>query len=204
MDVEAHRRLLHEQFDGQHVDHHFDIAHRIDVAVEVDVAVDHLVFDRLRRVHLADLAGLVGRRRSVDDGVGVGVAHPRQVERRTAPKVDHRPLRHGTAEFGPRGIGQREVTRGEHPAVFVDPRGDGVIGILRGLAVKFDSHAREDPRVVVGVQRVHAEALAVGVDARRIEDGRTERGNRSPQREIHVLRFDTVIIMRFFCHIADF
>ena len=45
--------------------------------------------------------------------------------------------------------------------------------------------------------------LAVGVDARRIEDRRAQRRDRGPEREIHILRFDTVIIMRFFSHVID-
>jgi len=44
-----------------------------------------------------------------------GTAPPRQVERRTAPQVDHRPLRHRTPEFVARGVGQREITRRRRP-----------------------------------------------------------------------------------------
>ena len=130
-------------------------------------------------------------------------AHPRQVERRTAPQVDHRPLRHRTPEFVARGVGQREITRREHPPVFVDPRGDRIVGILPWLAVEFHGHAREHPRMVVGIEGVDPETLAVGVDARRIEDRRAQRRDRGPEREIHILRFDTVIIMRFFSHVID-
>ena len=39
--------------------------------------------------------------------------------------------------------------------------------------------------------------------ARRIEDRRAQRRDRGPEREIHILRFDTVIIMRFFSHVID-
>ena len=203
MDVQPHGCLLHQHFQGQHVDHHFYIAHRIDMAVEVDVAVNDFVHGRLRRVDIADLARLVGRRRGIDDGVGMGIAHPRQVERRTALQVDHRPLRHRTAEFVARGVGQREITRREHPPVFVDPRGNRIVGILPGLAVEFHGHAREHPRMVVGIESVDPETFAVGVNARRIEDRRAQRRDRGPEREIHILRFDTVIIMRFFSHVID-
>ena len=204
MDIEAHRCLLHQHLQGQHVDHHFYIAHRIDMAVEIYIAVNDLVHDRLRRVDIADLARLVGRRRGIDDGVGMGIAHPRQVERRTALEVDHRPLRHRTPEFVARGVGQREITRREHPPVFIDPRGDRIVGILPGLAVEFHGHAREHPRMVVGIEGIDPETLAVGVYARRIEDRRAQRRDRGPERKVHILRFDTVVIMRFFSHVIDF
>ena len=145
MNVQPHRSLLRQHVDGQHVEHHFDIAHRVDVAVEVDVAVNHAVFGRRGRAYRTDLARLVRRGLGIDDGVGMRIAHPREVDRRTALQVDHRPLRHGAAEFAACGIGQREVSRREHPAVIADPRSHGVVGVLRGLAVEFDGHARKHP-----------------------------------------------------------
>ena len=57
--------------------------------------------------------------------------------------------------------------------------------------------------MVVGIEGVDPETLAVGVDARRIEDRLAQRRDRGPEREIHILRFDTVIIMRFFSHVID-
>ena len=174
------------------------------MAVEVDVAVNDPVLGPLRGVHLADLAGALRRRRGIDDGVGMGVAHPRKIDGRTRPQVDHRPLRHGAAELAARGVGEREVTGREHPAVIADPRGDGIVGVLHGLEIELDRHARKHPRVVVGIERIHAESLAVGVDARRVENRRTERRNRRPQGEIHLLRLDAIIIERFFCHRSRF
>ena len=158
-------------FDGQHVEHHFDIAHRIDVAVEVDVAVDHAcVRPSAQGSPRGSCAACPsGTRASTMASAWASPTHDRSSAERLCRSI----IAHcvtARPNSRPCGIGQREVTRGEHPAVFVDPRGDGVIGILRGLAVEFDSHAREHPRVVVGIQRVDAEALAVGVDARRIED----------------------------------
>lgn len=204
MNVQPHRSLLRQHVDGQHVEHHFDIAHRVDVAVEVDVAVNHAVFGRRGRAYRTDLARLVRRGRGIDDGVGMRVAHPREVDRRTALQVDHRPLRHGAAEFAACGIGQREVSRREHPAVIADPRSHGVVGVLRGLAVEFDGHARKHPRMVVGIQRIDSEPLAVGVDARGVEYRAAQRRDCRPQREIHVLRFNPVIIARFFSHCIEF
>ena len=61
-----------------------------------------------------------------------------------------------------------------------------------GLAVKFDSHAREDPRVVVGIERIDAEALAMGVGTRHVEDGDAQRRERRPQGKVHILRLDPI------------
>ena len=122
-------------------------------------------------------------------------------DRRTAPEVDHRPLRDGPPEIDARGVAQREVTRGEHAAVVADPRGDRIVGILCRTPVEFDRHARKHPRMVVDTEGIDPEALAVGVGPGRIEDGRAQRRNRRPQREIHILRLDPEIVTRFFCHV---
>ena len=162
MDIQPDGIARGQQLERQHVEHHLDIAHRIDMAVEVDVAVNDPVLGPLRGVHLADLAGALRRRRGIDDGIGMGVAHPRKIDRRTRPQVDHRPLRHGAAELAARGIGERKVTGREHPAVIADPRGDGIVGVLHGLEIELDRHARKHPRVVVGIERIHAESLCRG------------------------------------------
>ena len=195
VDVQPHGRLPGQHPDGKHVEHHLDIAHRIDMAVEVDVAVHDAVVGGLRGIHLADLVRFVRRGSGIDDGVGMGVAHPRKVDRRTALQVDHRPLRHGPAELAPRSrVGQREITCRKHTPVVADPRRNLVIGVLHGPGIELHGHTRKHPRVVVGIQRIDAEAFAVGVDARRIEDRSPQRGDRRPQREIHILRLDPVII----------
>ena len=48
---------------------------------------------------------------------------------------------------------------------------------------------------ILNTARIDAEAFAVGVDARRIEDRTPQRRNRRPQCEIHILGLDSVIIM---------
>ena len=73
----------------------------------------------------------------------------------------------------PLGVGENEITRGKHTPVIADPRGDGVIGVLRGAAVELERDARKDPRMVVGIQGIDAETLAVGIGARGIEHGGT-------------------------------
>ena len=192
VDVEPHPPVAGEALDGQHVEAHLDVAHRIDVAVEVDVTVDHAVLDEALGLDRADFAGLLGRRRLVDNRLVVGASHPREVDGRARREVNHRPLRDGPRKFVPRGVAERKVTRREHPSVLVNPRGDGVVGILLRALVDLDGHAREDPRVVVGIERIDAEALAVGVGTRHVEDGDAQRRERRPQGKVHILRLDPI------------
>lgn len=50
------------------------------MAVEVDVTVDHAVLDEALGLDRADFAGLLGRRRLVDNRLVVGASHPREVD----------------------------------------------------------------------------------------------------------------------------
>ena len=164
------------------------------MAVEIDVRIGDLVGQYRFRIGCGHLARLFGRRRALHDRVVMTLGHRPQVDGRPLRQVEHTPLRHHAAETHARLVGQFEITRREHPAVVADPRRNLVIGVLHGPGIELHGHTRKHPRVVVGIQRIDAEAFAVGVDARRIEDRSPQRGDRRPQREIHILRLDPVII----------
>ena len=127
-------------------------------------------------------------------------SHTRQIDRRAARKIEHRPLRYGAAELLARGIREGEVSRREHPPVIADPRRDAVIRVLPGAAVQLEGHARKYPRMVLPVERIDAESLPVGVEPRRIEHGAAQCRHRRTQRKIDFLRFYAVGINTFLCH----
>ena len=172
--------------------------------VEVDVAVYDPVIHALRGRHLADLPRLLRRGRYRDHSPVVLTPDPRKIHRRTSRQVDHRPLRHGPPEFAARSVGQREITRRKNTSVVADPGGNRIVRILLRAPVDLDRHARQNPRVVVGIQYVHTEALAVGIHPRRVENRRPQRRQRRPKREVDLLGLDPVFVKRFFCHIRCF
>lgn len=141
MNVKTHRADRGQLLDGQHIEHHVDIAHRIDVTVEVDVAVNHPVFGNMLRNDPRHFARLFGRRRSIHNRIGAGADDRIEIDRLAGTQVDDAPLRHGPPELPAGGIVQREITGREHPVVLVHPRHDFIRAVLFGAVVDLDRHA---------------------------------------------------------------
>ena len=202
MNVKTHRADRGQLLDGQHIEHHVDIAHRIDVTVEVDVAVNHPVLHHMLRCDPHHLAGFLRRRRGIDERIGTRPDNRVQVDRFTDRQVDDAPLRHGPPELPASGIVQREITGREHPVVLVHPRYDFIRSVLFGAVVDLDRHARKDPRAVFLIQLIDPEPFALGIDTRRIEDLVRQSRNGHPKCEIDLLRVCIISVTCFLCHIS--
>ena len=174
-----------------------DIFYGVDVSVDVDVAVvcgDGLAYLGVL-CHLHALEGSYGARLlGFDVACDESVALLEYVDGLSGTGVDHRPDAASVAKDIAVAAEDGEVAAGEELHDVLHPRVDGDALVGLGHLVHLDDEAREHPRLVHGVEIVHAVAALVAVEVGGIEEVVAKMAYEDVVGEITMKGFDEEVV----------
>ena len=188
--LEAADALLPVLFQREQVEDVLDVAYAVHMAIDVDVAV----FGSQRGgrpfgVHL-DARGLAdGAGRVADVLRDASPVHFQQVDGPPGVHVYHGPHRARIAQGMPVLVQDGEVAVGEEAVDILHPCLHRERLVLAGHLGHLDGQAREHPGVVLFVQRGHAEAAFLGVEAGAVQQVVAQHAQGEPSRKVCVKRF---------------
>ena len=190
--------------DGPQVEHMLDVFHAIDVAVDVDIVVES--------VDSSNNLGRIGHfhTRAFGDRTfflflhiaqNVAVVNGQQIDRLTRLGVNHRPdttsVSINLLPFSFIGI-DAEVAVGEETHRTLHPRLHMEARVRERHLFHLDGQSRKHPRLLDGVQIVHAESAVVAMKIGGVQQMVAQMSHEEPVREITMERLGHKLVVSNF------